>query len=211
MSQISAELIVRTALTLLDTEGAEEFSMRRLGRELGVDAKAIYYYFPGKEALIDAVLRLAFAQITLPDAGNDSWQARLRALTKAYHGLASAHPSLIPYLVRIDSGVPAVFVMVEQIIATLKPTGLGARSIVQIIDLFWSFLPSFAIATGPATGERGALHQRMAALLSSEFPAARAVLSQVTPADLEEDVDLQIDILIWGIEALITRENTGGH
>ncbi|NDJ87139.1 MAG: helix-turn-helix transcriptional regulator, partial [Chloroflexi bacterium] len=66
MTQMSPEKITRQALELIDREGSA-FSMRRLGKALGVDAKAVYYYFPSKDKLIDAVLQHALTEMVLPD------------------------------------------------------------------------------------------------------------------------------------------------
>ena len=55
-SVLSVPRIVNQAIGLLDREGVERFSMRRLGHELGVDPMAIYHHLPNKAALFDAVV-----------------------------------------------------------------------------------------------------------------------------------------------------------
>ena len=49
-------LIVESAIALLDAEGADAFSMRKLGTHLGVDPMAVYHYFPNKTALFDGIV-----------------------------------------------------------------------------------------------------------------------------------------------------------
>lgn len=53
---LSRERIIDTALALVDANGLEALSMRRLGAELGMDPMAAYYYVPSKAALLDAVV-----------------------------------------------------------------------------------------------------------------------------------------------------------
>jgi AcrR family transcriptional regulator len=52
---LSGERIVEAALQLIDDEGLEALTMRALGQRLGVEAMALYYYFPNKAALLEAV------------------------------------------------------------------------------------------------------------------------------------------------------------
>lgn len=52
---LSRERIVAAALELIDDEGLDALTMRALGQRLGVEAMALYYYFPNKAALLEAV------------------------------------------------------------------------------------------------------------------------------------------------------------
>lgn len=210
MAQLSAEQIIDKALEMIDQDGLEELSMRRLGKALEVDAKAIYYYFPNKDSLIEAVLKRAFAEMDLPETQNSSWQDQLHVLAREYYRIASKHPHLLQYLLRFDGTVPIVFDVVERIIVALQDTGLTAQSIVQIIDVFWSFVPSFAFDDPLLTQENTNLHTQLQQLSQERFPATHSLLPKISPGDLEGNLDFQIDIVIWGIEKLIEKEASNG-
>jgi len=64
---LSRRAIVGTALAIIDRDGADGLSMRRLGRELGADPKAVCYYVPNKAALFDRVIDAPPAD---PDPGS---------------------------------------------------------------------------------------------------------------------------------------------
>ena len=49
---LSRDRIVAAAIELADENGLEGLTMRALGRKLGVEAMALYHYFPSKAALI---------------------------------------------------------------------------------------------------------------------------------------------------------------
>lgn len=206
MAQLSAEQITDKALEMIDQDGLEELSMRRLGKALEVDAKAIYYYFPNKDSLIEAVLKRAFAEMDLPETQDSPWQNQLHTLAHTYYQLASTHPHLLQYLLRFDGTVPIVFDVVERIIVALHDTGLSAQSIIQVIDLFWSFVPSFAFDDPSLAPESNTLHKQLQQLSHDRFPATRALLTHVSMGDLEGDLDFQIKLVIWGIEKLIEKE-----
>ena len=62
---LQREVIVSTALALVDREGLQALSMRRLGAALGVDPMAVYYHLPSKQALLDAIVEAVMAGIDL--------------------------------------------------------------------------------------------------------------------------------------------------
>jgi AcrR family transcriptional regulator len=53
--QLTRERIIAAAMHVIDTEGLDALSMRRLGVELGVNPMAAYHYVPNKSALYDLV------------------------------------------------------------------------------------------------------------------------------------------------------------
>lgn len=57
--------VVDGAMTVLDTEGLDGFSTRKLGAVLGVRAGALYRHFPNKQALIDAMAARIIEQVSV--------------------------------------------------------------------------------------------------------------------------------------------------
>lgn len=209
MPQLTRERIVVKALDTIDREGLQALSMRRLGYDLGVDAKAIYYYFANKESLIMGVLSHAFSELGLPDVLSGAWQDQLRQIVCAYNELIAAHPNLVPYLIRTDGSVPAVFDIVERVATTLSDTGLSGRSIVQIIDLLVSFAPSVALGADNA-GSLEQVYGQISALPEARFPTVLRLMKTLSAEDLVDDFDFQMNIIISGIEQLIAQGQDDG-
>lgn len=92
---LSRERIVRAALALVEREGLEAFSMRRLGTELGCEAMSLYHLFPGKQHLVDALVDHAIASIEFPDPRLPAIE-RLRRVARAYRAMAQRHARLYP-------------------------------------------------------------------------------------------------------------------
>lgn len=205
MSQLSRKRITVKALETIDQEGLHALSMRRLGRDLGVDAKAVYYYFAKKEDLVASVLNHAFAELELPDVLPGTWQDQLRQIVRAYNDLISAHPNLVPYLARVDGSVPVVFDIVERVVKTLSDTGLSGGSIVQIIDLLIGFAPSVAL-WADHTGSFEQLHGQLSYLPVERFPTVTRLMKTLSTEDLEDDFDFQMDIIIRGIEQIVEQQ-----
>ena len=53
--KLSVPAIVAAAIELLDREGPDALTMRRLGAELGVEAMSLYRHVPSRDALLDAL------------------------------------------------------------------------------------------------------------------------------------------------------------
>ncbi len=83
-----AEQIVRAAGRLLEQEGAEALTMRRLADELGIQAPSIYKHFPSK-----AAVELALVSDALWEIGRISHAAGPR-LAETYREYATAAPNL---------------------------------------------------------------------------------------------------------------------
>ncbi|MEX1277682.1 MAG: helix-turn-helix domain-containing protein, partial [Chloroflexota bacterium] len=62
--------VLEAALTVVDREGLEALSMRRLGSELGVDPMAIYHHVDGKERLYDGIAELLWEEVARPEPGD---------------------------------------------------------------------------------------------------------------------------------------------
>src|SRR4051812_14935492 len=91
---LTAEKIRTEALRLIDADGLDAFSTRKLGAALGCEAMAIYWYYPSKESLLDAVVDELVGKIGAgaPTAHKD-WIDALRSLAHAYRKLAHKHPN----------------------------------------------------------------------------------------------------------------------
>ncbi len=60
--KVNPEIIVRSALTLLNEIGLEQLTLRRLAAELNIQAPTLYWHFKSKEDLIDAMATLILAE-----------------------------------------------------------------------------------------------------------------------------------------------------
>src|SRR5262245_49400173 len=95
-SPLTREKIVETALGLIERDGLESFSTRRLGDALACEAMSIYYHFPSKGELLDAVASRVVGEIALPGADEGEWIDRLRHILESYRTVAARHPHAFP-------------------------------------------------------------------------------------------------------------------
>src|SRR5580658_6828978 len=94
--KVTREVVLTTALGIIDRDGAEGLSMRRLARALYRDPMILYRHAPNKAALLDGVVEVVLALLKVDPADPD-WAAQLRAVARDYRQLALSHPHVVRY------------------------------------------------------------------------------------------------------------------
>ena len=120
---LTRELIEVAALDLIEQDGLDAFSTRRLGERLGCQAMSIYHHFPSKAHILDALVDRVLASIQVPKRSMKP-AARVRQLARSWRQAALAHPRLYPYLSmhRWNSEIGAKFL--SEILACFHEAGL---------------------------------------------------------------------------------------
>jgi len=96
--QVTRPLILQTALTIIDRDGADSLSMRRLSEAVGRDPAVLYRHVPNKAAVLDGVAEIVLEQLTV-DTADPDWAGQLRTVAHDFRRLALAHPNVVALLV----------------------------------------------------------------------------------------------------------------
>src|SRR5205085_4540353 len=86
--------VVDAALRLMDAEGLEAVSMRRLGRELGVEAMSLYNHVRDKDDLLESICEQVMAEFAFPEPAED-WVETGRRAARSWRRLLKDHPNVI--------------------------------------------------------------------------------------------------------------------
>ncbi|ADI10869.1 TetR family transcriptional regulator [Streptomyces bingchenggensis BCW-1] len=87
--------IVSAARALLEEEGPEALTMRRLGDRLGIKAPSLYKHFPDKAAVESELIALSLWETAeVLEAAEAADPGSVPALAEAYRRHALAHPHL---------------------------------------------------------------------------------------------------------------------
>jgi AcrR family transcriptional regulator len=205
---LSRERIVDTALALVDAEGLDALSMRRLGAELGMDPMAVYYYVPNKAALLDAVVEAVMAEIDLSvDDTSQPADDRFVRAALAYAEVLVRHSNALPVLLVRGPATPAALAPVEIMIGILRDGGLSVEHAVAGMNVMTSAVRGYAaiIATGMADPDQRDAEELVALASPEEFP----YLSEAA-AQPEQDLQAQFEFGLWAIATglLGTRRDT---
>jgi AcrR family transcriptional regulator len=97
----TSQRIYKCALGILEVEGPQAVTVRRVAKEVGITPMAIYHHFPSRQALLDAVVDSEFAQLAdFFDRSNRSasFEATIIHSMDGYIDYALAHPRIFDYV-----------------------------------------------------------------------------------------------------------------
>src|SRR5215207_10505540 len=146
---LGRDQILREAVRLIDEEGRDRLTMRRLGSELGVEAMALYRYIPGREQLLDGVVEYVMNELyhrTMTGDFADSWQEFLEKMAHGVRDLALRHPKVFPLVATRPPAAPWLrpplrsLRWVEGFLEGLRRHGLSSDDSVIVYRAFSTFL-----------------------------------------------------------------------
>ncbi|KUJ67329.1 TetR family transcriptional regulator [Streptomyces albus subsp. albus] len=148
---LSRERIVDTALRLVDTEGLQAVSTRRLAAELGVSGPSLYNHFTTKDEILDAVADTVVAQVELsmldgPDGGTP-WRTALLEWARSYRAALSDHPHIVPFLAQGPGRRPAGLRMADAVFGCLVRAGWPPAQATRIGALMRYFVAGSALGS----------------------------------------------------------------
>jgi len=204
---LSREEVVRAALAIVDREGLEGFSMRKLGAELGVDPMAVYYYFPNKAAVLDGIVDALHAEVQPELDPHAPWDDRLRTLARAQAAVLRAHPHALPAIATHPPFTETSIRQVEAAASILHAAGLSPWDAVAAVESLSSYLIGAALAEvglqpgGVADPTMAEVQERIAQLPPDEFPILTAALRDWEPSIRDGGFDESLEIFIAGLKA----------
>lgn len=197
---LSRERVLEAALALVDREGLDALSMRRLGVELGVEAMSLYRYVPGKAALLDGLHETILAEMSAPRRGRASIES-LRAMARAFRRVLLAHPRAVPIFATRPAVTRASLRHVEAALAVLRGAGLDARDAVSAFQVLVAFVVGHALAEiGPVVSGEAA-EPPYEGLSKDEFPHLTAALADLGDHDAAAEFEVGLDLFLGGLRA----------
>jgi AcrR family transcriptional regulator len=210
---LSRDRVLRAALDLVDREGVDALTMRRLGRELGVEAMSIYGYVDSKGDLIEGVVEQMFRQMPLIVPGPGRWQDRLRRHAGAYRSVLLDHPNAVRLAARRPLNTEGTAAFVDSALAELRGLGLDLAMADRVLGVIASFtLGHVAEQVGDELRARTPAPRPLHETIDGDrFPHLAAV-GEMKPTDYDQEFDLGLDFIVAGLERLLADDdrNTQG-
>ncbi|MGY2061797.1 TetR/AcrR family transcriptional regulator C-terminal domain-containing protein [Nocardia gipuzkoensis] len=212
---MTREAVLAAALEIVDRDGVDGLSMRRLAEAVGRDPMVIYRHVPNKAAVLDGVAEVVFAQLSV-DVTDPDWMAQLRSVARDFRKLALAHPRVVPLLVTRPLATPlglrsqAVLRPLEDILALLARAGFSGADALHIYRVLFGFLFGHVLNELQEIVERpeetdALLRLGLYRLPIGEFPLLRDLAPVLASYDGAAELERGLDILLTGL-----AENSGG-
>lgn len=193
---LSPEQVAEAALRLIDSEGIDAFSMRRLGQELGVEAMALYNHYEDKDAILDAVASLILARVPLPPE-KGSWKTRFKTLCAGVRSAARQNPNLFRVAMTRPLPPAAGLPIVESALSSLADAGLNTEAQTSAYHTSWLYVRSFClweIEEFTVKPDPAAL-----ATMATSYPHAASAMKLIFSSDAERQFDRGLDLILRGL------------
>ena len=122
---LTRDRILRAALTLIDHDGLDALSMRKLGASLGVEGMALYRHVGNKERLLEGVTELLLEDLDVRPGDSASWVDAWHAIARSYRRLARSHPGAFRLLALSPLTTAARFERAQVPVAILREAGFS--------------------------------------------------------------------------------------
>ncbi|MFC6882716.1 MULTISPECIES: TetR/AcrR family transcriptional regulator [Actinomadura] len=199
--------IVAAAVALIEREGADALSMRRVASELGVAVMSLYNHVPNKSALLEGVAEHVVAGMDLGGDPAEPWQDRARALLRAFRKVAHDYPRCMTVVLTHKIDTPVGLRPAERALALAEAAGFDGETSVRIMRAL------LAYALGAQLREIGVVKmldhverdpaEALADLDPAEFPHVTAAAPQLASHDPETDFEFGLDLFINALESLL--------
>ncbi|SEN56984.1 TetR/AcrR family transcriptional regulator [Nonomuraea pusilla] len=200
---LSHEAILERAGGIMDAEGLEAVTVRRLAQELGVRPMALYTYFRGKEEILSALYDRLLASLELPDSP-DAGLDGVRRVMSGYFRLLSEHPALM----RAGFGGEGDLRVSEVIYTLLLNAGLDRRTAVGVAASLVRFtMGSAAVYPERRSWDDDADHWNKVRGSLLELPADRYPVMRSFATDLPEFT--QQEVFEFGVDLILRAAAPG--
>ena len=203
--RLSRRRVLEAALRIVDSEGLNALTMRRLGRELGVEAMSLYRHVPNKDALLDGIVELIVLEIEVPADVDGDWKEAARQIVRSYRRAAHSHPNAFPLVTMRPLNTPEGLRRLDATFEILRRAGLDEPTAIVAFRTLASYTRGFALeeVTGRAIGAEPLGSDRLdpRALPAEEFPRLAELAPRLVAADRDAEFERGVDLILTGLEA----------
>ena len=208
---LDRERVLRAAIALADAGGFDSLTMRRLARELGVEAMSLYHHVASKDDLLDGMVDLVFAEIERPATGVD-WKAAMRRRAESTRAALGRHRWAIGLMEGRGHHGPANLALHDAVLGCLRAAGFSPAMTVRAYSVQDAYIYGFALQERDmspetaddfaATAQRQMVEYR--AVLADYPNLVEVVGGHVAAAgyDYATEFRFGLDLILDGLDAL---------
>jgi len=219
--RLSRERIIQAALQIMDHEGLDAVTMRRVAREVGVEAMSLYHHVRGKEDLLDGICTHVMRDFRYPDEDRP-WIEVVRDGAREWRRVVRNHPNGIPLwtdrqgpMTELDALMPMEFAL-----RVIDRAGMDPRQGLLVFNVLGGYIMGVVMMelgamfpTGSSQPARTihscsdpaklAENVKAHTLPPERFPYLLAALPHLAECDPDEQFEFGLDLLLAGIQATV--------
>jgi AcrR family transcriptional regulator len=207
---ITQEAIVEAAIRVLDSEGLDGLSMRRVGEELDTGAASLYWHVGSKDGLLDLIFDRVIGEQEVPDPEPERWREQVKEVARTMRATILRHRDIVRLSIgRIAMG-PNALRYSERLLAILRAGGVPDELAVAGHQLMFSVVNGFTMdetggngdspADRPPADEAAAMaRDYIASLPRASFPNLVDLADHFALSDDDQRFELLLDVFVEGL------------
>jgi len=192
--------IVRKALELVEREGLPGFSFRKLADDLRCEAMSIYYHYPSKAHLFDAMVADCLEKMEwLSD--DTPWHSALRHGFTEFRQIAHRNPAFFHFMALYRMNSPEGLGLLEKVLGIFRRAGFSSEQSAKYFRLLSYYVVGAALdetsgyAKGPSVAEPVPDE-----VVARDYPTVVSVGPYFKPSSFDGTFFTGLDLLLDGIE-----------
>lgn len=203
---LTRDRVLSAAVALADDQGLAALTIRALASRLGVKPMALYHHVAHKDAILDGIVDLVFAQITLPTPGQ-LWRSELVERTRSARRILLQHSWVVGLLESRRTPGPATLRHHDAVVGTLLADGFDVSAAAHAYALLDAFLYGSVIQEAAlpfAPDESQQVAAEMLAPYAQAYPhLARLAVELIGPDyDFGDEFEIGLRVVLDGVERL---------
>ncbi|WP_028548024.1 TetR/AcrR family transcriptional regulator C-terminal domain-containing protein [Paenibacillus sp. UNC451MF] len=208
---LDRDRIVSTVLTMLQAEGLEQISMRKIADSLGVKAASLYYHVKDKDQLLHLLAEQISSEVEFPDAELD-WREQLRQWSFNFRRTLHLYRDSVQIMGATIAASPHRLSHIEYLFRVLAKSGFKESQIPWLASMLKNYIFGFTDEenrlAARAKQELVDMDQlgknqveRFKALPSEHYPHLSRLAVYTTAADWDTEFTFGVNVLLDGFEA----------
>jgi len=217
--RLTRERVIDAALRIMDEEGLDAVTMRRLGKALGVEAMSLYHYVSDKEDLLQGLCSRVMSEFDIPQHDDRPWAERARSGAREWRRVLKAHPNVLSLFAERSKPMTDLQALrpMEYALSLIMEAGVADRDAVRVFHVFGGYIMGFVIMEVGRMFTAGALDAESPnadavapTFPASELPHIAAALPHLAETDPDEQFELGLDLLLAGMQTRFARSEPSG-
>ncbi|MFC6885011.1 MULTISPECIES: TetR/AcrR family transcriptional regulator C-terminal domain-containing protein [Actinomadura] len=205
--------IVAAAVRVLDAEGLDGVTMRRVAQELDTGPASLYAHVSGKDELNELMLDRVAAEVRLPEPDPERWQEQVKEVAREVRRVWQAHADIARVsLAMVPTGANLLRIAEFQL-AVMSAGGVPPAAAALAVDSLGMYVDAESVERamyGTKLGEGASPEEQLHTFISGirdyykalpqdRFPHIVAMVDELTAGGGDERFEFGLDILVRGI------------
>lgn len=211
--QLTREELVRKALEVLDEEGFDGLTMRRLAERLGIKAASLYNHVSDKDELLALMADAICAEI--PDLDHSRpWREQVETMAVQVRRVLMAHRDGARVLAATPPVGPHRIRLIEQALHALASAGFSPAKTADASFVMNSYVVGFVLDETLGSPRDAAAARRMReegrrwfkSLPKQQYPTLVALADELVDAPADRRFELGLRALLDGFELRLPKK-----